>query len=70
MAQGENNTDDYDLSYLCAYSLPAVILTLGKENWSLLKDTAVTLAGNNIVELNAKIWIDLHFILQGTNLIK
>ncbi|XP_076263074.1 serine/threonine-protein phosphatase 4 regulatory subunit 1-like isoform X2 [Rhynchophorus ferrugineus] len=60
MAQGENNTDDYDLSYLCAYSLPAVILTLGKENWSLLKDTAVTLAGHKSYKIRRIVASSLH----------
>ena len=32
-------TIDSDLPYYCAFSLPGVLLTLGKENWSILKPT-------------------------------
>ena len=37
-------TVDSDLPFFCAYSLPAVALTLGPDNWSLLKPTFETLA--------------------------
>lgn len=37
-------TVDSDLPFFCAYSLPAVALTIGPENWKLLKPTFETLA--------------------------
>ena len=42
--QVKAQTVDSDLPFYCAYSLPAVALTLGQENWSLLKPTFDTLA--------------------------
>ena len=39
-------TVDTDLLYYCAYSLPAVTLTLGKNHWPLLKPTFDYLAEN------------------------
>jgi serine/threonine-protein phosphatase 4 regulatory subunit 1 len=30
---------DSEISHHCAFSLPAVVLTLGRENWPLLKKT-------------------------------
>ena len=37
-------TVDSDIARHCAFSLPAVALTLGRSNWPLLKDTYETLA--------------------------
>ena len=37
-------TVDSEIAKHCAYSLPAVALTLGRSNWPLLKDTYETLA--------------------------
>lgn len=48
MAQCDSNFGDNDMSFHCAYSLPAVVLTLGKENWPLLKNTMDILAGKHI----------------------
>ena len=39
------NTDN-EIAYHCAYSLPAVTLTLGNKNWHLLKNTVQALASN------------------------
>lgn len=39
-------TVDNELTRHCAYSLPAVALTLGRQNWPVLKDTYETLAGD------------------------
>ncbi|XP_071517128.1 serine/threonine-protein phosphatase 4 regulatory subunit 1-like isoform X2 [Panulirus ornatus] len=39
-------TVDNDLTRHCAYSLPAVALTLGRQNWPVLKATYETLAGD------------------------
>jgi serine/threonine-protein phosphatase 4 regulatory subunit 1 len=35
---------DNEISHHCAFSLPAVVLTLGRENWPLLKKTYQSLA--------------------------
>jgi serine/threonine-protein phosphatase 4 regulatory subunit 1 len=37
---------DYDIAHYCAFSLPAVALTLGRDNWVLLKDAHDTLASD------------------------
>ena len=37
-------TVDSDIARHCAFSLPAVALTLGRSNWPLLKDTYEALA--------------------------
>jgi serine/threonine-protein phosphatase 4 regulatory subunit 1 len=37
---------DYDIAHYCAFSLPAVALTLGQDNWVLLKDAHDTLASD------------------------
>jgi len=39
-------TVDSDIARHCAFSLPAVALTLGSANWPLLKETYVTLAND------------------------
>lgn len=39
-------TVDNDIARHCAFSLPAVALTLGRSNWPLLKDTYETLAND------------------------
>lgn len=36
---------DNDMSFHCAYSMPAVISTLGKEYWPLMKEPVRALAG-------------------------
>lgn len=43
------STTDNDLAHHCAFSLPAVALTLGPSNWSLLKDAYATLASDRQV---------------------
>lgn len=35
---------DHEIALYCAYSLPAVVLTLGGKNWNVLKDTTELLA--------------------------
>lgn len=37
---------DTDIAKHCAYSLPGVALTLGRQNWHCLKDTYETLASD------------------------
>ncbi|XP_066090901.1 serine/threonine-protein phosphatase 4 regulatory subunit 1-like isoform X1 [Saccopteryx bilineata] len=39
-------TVDTDIAKHCAYSLPGVALTLGRQNWHCLKDTYATLASD------------------------
>merc|ERR1712088_277115 len=39
-------TVDNEIARHCAFSLPAVALTLGRSNWPLLKDTYEALASN------------------------
>lgn len=39
-------TVDTDITKHCAYSLPGVALTLGRQNWHCLKDTYETLASD------------------------
>uniref|UniRef100_A0A8C5QVQ4 Putative WW-binding domain-containing protein n=1 Tax=Leptobrachium leishanense TaxID=445787 RepID=A0A8C5QVQ4_9ANUR len=39
-------TVDTEITKHCAYSLPGVALTLGRQNWHCLKDTYETLAGD------------------------
>lgn len=39
-------TVDADITRHCAYSLPAVVCTLGKEHWPLLRDLYTTLASD------------------------
>ncbi|CAG9763833.1 unnamed protein product [Ceutorhynchus assimilis] len=47
MATWENIYDG--MSYHCAYSLPAVVLTLGKDNWPLLKNTVDTFSRPHVL---------------------
>lgn len=47
-------TVDAEMTYYCAYSLPAVALTLGSENWHILKGTVDYLAS------------DLHYKVRKT----
>lgn len=42
-------TVDNDIAKHCAYSLPGVALTLGRQNWHCLKDTYATLASDGQV---------------------
>lgn len=43
-------TVDTDIAKHCAYSLPGVALTLGRQNWHCLKDTYETLASDGQVK--------------------
>lgn len=42
-------TTDTDLAHHCAFSLPAVALTLGPAHWDLLRNTYTTLASDRQV---------------------
>jgi len=53
------DTDD-DIAYHCAYSLPAVALTLGSNNWHLLKDTVETLAASMQYKVRRTLACSLH----------
>lgn len=41
-----NDTIHKELAYQCAFAMPGVLLTLGRSNWHLLKDTVELLAAN------------------------
>lgn len=53
------NTDN-EMAYHCAYSLPAVALTLGSKNWYLLKDTVEVLAANMQYKVRRTVASSLH----------
>jgi len=53
------NTDN-EMAYHCAYSLPAVALTLGSKNWHLLKDTVEVLAANMQYKVRRTVASSLH----------
>lgn len=42
----KSQTVDSDLPYYCAFCFPGVMLTLGAENWPLLRTTFLTLSGD------------------------
>lgn len=43
------STTDINMAHHCAFSLPAVALTLGPHHWDLLRDTYTTLASDRQV---------------------
>lgn len=49
-------TVDTEIAKHCAYSLPGVALTLGRQNWHCLKDTYETLASDMQVMLQLWKW--------------
>lgn len=51
---------DNELTYHCAYSVPAVVATLGKDNWNLLKDTVEYLANDMQYKVRKTIASSLH----------
>lgn len=51
---------DNDMAFHCAYSLPAVALTLGSENWDLLKKTVETLASDMQYKVRRTVASSLH----------
>lgn len=51
---------DNDIAYHCAYSLPAVALTLGSKNWNVLKDTVETLAAYEQYKVRRTVASSLH----------
>lgn len=54
-----SNTDN-EMAYHCAYSLPAVALTLGSNNWHLLKKTVEILAANMQYKVRRTVASSLH----------
>lgn len=56
LTQGPEN----ELAYHCAYSLPAVALTLGKRNWHLLKPTVESLAADMQYKVRRTVACALH----------
>lgn len=55
---------DSESSYHCAYSFPAVALTLGKKYWPLLKETYETLAGDMQWKVRKTVASSLHIIAE------
>lgn len=51
-------TVDTEIAKHCAYSLPGVALTLGRQNWHCLKDTYETLASDVQVKEKKKFFND------------
>ncbi|KAJ8940759.1 hypothetical protein NQ318_009671 [Aromia moschata] len=51
---------DSDLTYRCAFSLPAVALTLGSNNWHLLKNTVDRLASDRQYKVRRTVASGLH----------
>ena len=50
-------TVDTDLPFYCAFSLPGVALTIGKEHWPLLRPTFQTLSGDTQVSRDSFLWV-------------
>jgi len=63
-------TIDPDLSHHCAYSLPAVALTLGRQNWSCLRETYELLAAEMQWKVRWTLASSLHqmSLILGTDL--
>lgn len=53
------NTDN-EMAYHCAFSLPAVALTLGSQNWHLLKGTVEALAADLQYKVRRTVASSLH----------
>ncbi|KAJ8980249.1 hypothetical protein NQ317_003758, partial [Molorchus minor] len=53
-------TIDIEMTYHCAFSLPAVALTLGSNNWHLLKNTVDCLAGDMQYKVRRTVASGLH----------
>lgn len=53
-------TTDTDIAYHCAYSLPAVALTLGSDNWHHLKSTVESLAAHMQYKVRRTVACSLH----------
>ncbi|XP_043248698.1 serine/threonine-protein phosphatase 4 regulatory subunit 1-like isoform X2 [Colletes gigas] len=51
-----------DLPHYCAFSFPAVVLTLGKENWSYLKQAYQALASANQYKVRSMVASSIHEI--------
>lgn len=54
-----SNAED-DLAYHCAFSLPAVALTLGRSNWHMLAQTCATLAADLQYKVRRTLASSLH----------
>ncbi|XP_060521123.1 serine/threonine-protein phosphatase 4 regulatory subunit 1-like isoform X3 [Cylas formicarius] len=63
MCQSRTATEvDCDMSYYCAYSFPAVALTLGRENYPLLHDTLILLSSNMQYKVRRAVASSLHIV--------
>ncbi|KAF5276488.1 hypothetical protein FQA39_LY06557 [Lamprigera yunnana] len=51
---------DSEMAYHCAYSLPAVVLTLGSKNWHLIQNTVEVLAANMQYKVRRTVANGLH----------
>ncbi|XP_066256538.1 serine/threonine-protein phosphatase 4 regulatory subunit 1-like isoform X4 [Euwallacea similis] len=63
MARGNNSTSSDmfpDMSHHCAYALPAVVLTLGRDNWHLLRDAMNVLAKHTSYKIRRIVASSLH----------
>ncbi|XP_066148507.1 serine/threonine-protein phosphatase 4 regulatory subunit 1-like isoform X4 [Euwallacea fornicatus] len=63
MARGNNSTNSDmfpDMSHHCAYALPAVVLTLGRDNWHLLRDAMNILAKHTSYKIRRIVASSLH----------
>ena len=61
-------TVDNDIARHCAFSIPAVALTLGRANWPLIRETYETLA-NDMQWKVRKIFLTKYFIQNLSNLV-
>uniref|UniRef100_A0A2K5ISY5 WW-binding domain-containing protein n=1 Tax=Colobus angolensis palliatus TaxID=336983 RepID=A0A2K5ISY5_COLAP len=55
-----SQTVDTDIAKHCAYSLPGVALTLGRQNWHCLKDTYETLASDGQWQVRRTLAFSIH----------
>ncbi|XP_076171001.1 serine/threonine-protein phosphatase 4 regulatory subunit 1 isoform X2 [Ptiloglossa arizonensis] len=63
MAEPEQCSDmNADLPHYCAFSFPAVVLTLGKENWPYLKQAYQALASANQYKVRSTLASSIHEI--------
>jgi hypothetical protein len=58
------NTDN-EIAHHCAFSLPAVALTLGRDNWILLKNAYDTLASDMQVIIYSFVEADMGQLCKG-----
>jgi serine/threonine-protein phosphatase 4 regulatory subunit 1 len=57
-------TSDEDLIYQCAFSFPAVLLALGPQEWSTMKNTYKNLIKKDIIQVKATLAASIHEIAK------